>query len=569
MASKQSDTKKPSQPIAKVKRDVVDEVAGKRVHEVKLDEHESVIFDKAVAALADDLDTYRRGGVLVHVVRNSPERVTYKRKAGAVRPGMLAIKVMARPTLGLRLATAARWIDMKGKGYVKAPVPKEVVDQVYEAGHWPGVRDLLSVSDSPTMRPDGTVLQESGYDDRSGIYVQLAQKFPKVAEEPTQLDAAKALARIADLFCDFPFANEVAKSAAVSIALTIVARPAIDGPTPLFIAHASTPGTGKSLLQDLAVAIATGSIPEHNSRLPKEEEEARKIVTSILSSGARVAMFDNASGKVGSPIFDALLTSRTWTGRILGRGAMATMPVQTVFLTNGNNLQIKGDLARRAIVVELETTIANPEMRDGFKHGHEVAQLARENHAELLWCALTVLRAWTSSGKWQPHASWGAFDSWSSLVGGAIEYAGMPSPLSARATSASIGGDENLGQLTALLDELARLDVGEFRVRSLLSQLYGAQGPYEGIVGDALREVCEEIAPPMRAGAEPDAQRLGWWMRSQKGRVSTSRRRLVAAGNTGGVARWRVESMTGAPELEPPPATPYDGPDDEQAEIPF
>lgn len=565
MASKKTDSPKQSKPLTLVKREAP---VTPTEHEVKLDEHEAVIFEKAVRALADDLDTYRRGGVLVHVVRDAPERSTYRGKAGAQRPGTLGIKTMARPTLGLRMAMAANWIGRKGKGYAKASVPREVVDQVYEAGHWPGVRDLLSVSDTPTLRPDGTVLQENGYDDRSGIFVQMTHKFPTVAETPSQSDASRALARIADLFCDFPFANPVAKSAAVALALTIVGRPAIDGPTPLFIAHASTPGTGKSLLQDLAVAIATGTIPEHNARLPKEEEEARKIVTSILSSGARVAMFDNATGRVGSPVLDALLTSRSWTGRILGRGAMAKLPVQTVFMTNGNNLQIKGDLARRAIVIELETREARPELRAEFKYGTEVAQYAREHHGELLAAALTVLRAWTASGQWQPSASWGAFDSWAALVAGAVQFAGMPSPLGARATDVT-DGDENLALLTSALDELARLDVGDFRVRNLLSELYGSQSPYEGAVGAALREVFEELAPPLRAGGEPDAQRLGWWLRSMKGRVSTSRRRLVQAGVTHGVARWRVESMDGAPPLEPPPSADVVDDLDEQPDFPF
>ena len=45
---------------------------------------------------------------------------------------------------------------------------QDIVSAVHAAGEWPGTRVLNDIVETPTMRPDGTIVQAPGYDPATG-----------------------------------------------------------------------------------------------------------------------------------------------------------------------------------------------------------------------------------------------------------------------------------------------------------------------------------------------------------------------------------------------------------------
>ena len=78
-------------------------------------------------------------------------------------------------------------------------------------------------------------------------------------------------------------------SAALAAILTVAARHAIPGPTPLFAVTAPTPGSGKTLLTDVIAIIGTG-VPAARFVYADDDDETRKRLLAVgatPSSGAK------------------------------------------------------------------------------------------------------------------------------------------------------------------------------------------------------------------------------------------------------------------------------------------
>jgi hypothetical protein len=74
-----------------------------------------------------------------------------------------------------------------------------------------------------------------------------------------------------------------------------------------------------------------------------------KRILSILLAGLPVCMLDNIEGDFGNSTLDNVLTSRYFSGRLLGFSKMVTLLANTVFFATANNASICGDLYRRMI----------------------------------------------------------------------------------------------------------------------------------------------------------------------------------------------------------------------------
>ena len=65
---------------------------------------------------------------------------------------------------------------------------------------------LNGVIQAPTMRADGSLLLDEGYDGASGLYLDKGGvDYPDIKDEPTEDDARKALALLKTPFEEFPF----------------------------------------------------------------------------------------------------------------------------------------------------------------------------------------------------------------------------------------------------------------------------------------------------------------------------------------------------------------------------
>src|SRR5262249_50093017 len=140
---------------------------------------------------------------------------------------------------------------------------------VAERADWPDIRLLDAIVEAPMMRLDGTILDKPGYDPATALLYLPNCKYPPIPEHPTRDDARRAAALLLALVTDFPFAamadsegradgGAAHRAAWLAAVLTVLVRFAIDGPVPLFVLDATTPGSGKTLLAELVALIAFG-----------------------------------------------------------------------------------------------------------------------------------------------------------------------------------------------------------------------------------------------------------------------------------------------------------------------
>ena len=71
-------------------------------------------------------------------------------------------------------------------------------------------------------------------------------------------------------------------------------------------------------------------------------------------------IIDNVERELDSAALASVLTAREWTDRILGLSKMVTLPVRAIWIANGNNIKVGGDIARRCYSVRLDAKTARP-----------------------------------------------------------------------------------------------------------------------------------------------------------------------------------------------------------------
>lgn len=299
------------------------------------------------------------------------------------------------------------------------------VQTVHESKRWERIPSLRGIAAVPPLRPDGSVAPTAGYDEATGIFYAPAGDVPPGPEQPTEADAHDALEMLYALLADFPFEAEHHRSTVIGAVLTVVARPAFSGPTPLFLFDATAPGSGKGLLANVVSIIGTGRSPAVMG-WPADDDEARKRIFAVLLSGDPVLCFDNITSKIGGSALEMLLTSTMYSDRLLGKSETPTVENLTTTLATGNNVQMTGDMTRRVALARLAPSMERPEDRplDGYRIP-DLLGFVHAHRGELVCAALTILRAYILAGrpavKVQP---WGSHTAWEELVARSLAWAG-------------------------------------------------------------------------------------------------------------------------------------------------
>ena len=158
------------------------------------------------------VEIFQRGGQLV--MRSAVKGKTHDGKEVMDK----AIALHCSETLRVALATAAnfeKWNDRK-KEYVRCYPPSELASALLkcEAKDFPILRGLIG---TPTLRADGTILDEPGYDAATGLYYDpQGVDFGQIPEQPTKEDALAALDELKALICEFPFVDEPSRAVALA-----------------------------------------------------------------------------------------------------------------------------------------------------------------------------------------------------------------------------------------------------------------------------------------------------------------------------------------------------------------
>lgn len=498
--------------------------------EVKMGKDLHRVLEELSSGLSRDPLVYQRGNELVTVVGlDAPDDIApiiRSLSQASLLPRMTRhVKLVAPVQPSAKAITRAEMLGKKPEPEWREIMPPPVVTSALLAcADWPEIRPLVGVTTTPLLRPDGTVLQEPGYDEQTRMLYRPRMQYVMVEDRPSSDDARFALEALREAVCDFPFARPEHEAAWLAGVLTMLARPAIPGPVPLFCVDATTRGTGKSRLVDVAVRLALGHDAARMA-IPEEDDEMRKRITALVLEGDPAICLDNITRPIVLPSLDAIITSTQWKDRMLGASSSVQAPHRATWWLTGNNIVLGGDLGRRTIHVRLESNLENPEERTGFKHPELLSWVAQDRK-RLLACALTILRAFFASGAPAMSASWGSFEAWSRVIPSALVWAGMTDPILARATVDPALDDEKR-TLAILVDGLKRLTPVSAAVpealaaRDILAVLYPPLDPHEPRQPDgfdALRDAIEqECSTP--SGRKPEARRLGKWLQRVRGRV--------------------------------------------------
>ena len=449
---------------------------------------------------------YQRAGMLVRVTREEPPNGEGPQSASAPRIG-----AMPQPALRELVDKSVRVIEATKAGELKhAHPPPWFIDQIDSRGEWRGIRRLDAVTQSPVMRPDGTVLTTPGYDAETGLLYEPNFTPLDVRECPTRDDALAALEELKDVVCDFPFVAEKHLAGYLALLLTPFARFAFRGPAPLGVLDGSVAGVGKGKLVQVISVLVDGCEMSPTPQ-PEEPEEERKLITSIAIAGRRMALIDNATKPIGSGALEAVLTSTRWSDRVLGASKTFDGDVLTQWLVTGNNVQFrKKDTIRRCVHVRVEAKTDAPEARSNWTHD-PLLEWVRQERPRLVRAALTILRAHAIAGYPNPCTSqWGSFEGWSDRVRASLVWLGMADPADTR-IELNATADTEGAALTVVLDALRRaqaLNGGGLSARELLDQARSS---------DDLKDAIDELCPTRRGDVTPKA--LGKNLRGVKGRV--------------------------------------------------
>jgi hypothetical protein len=379
-----------------------------------------------------------------------------------------------------------------------------------QAVPWNKIRPLESVTETPLLRPNGTILQEPGYDVETGILFEPAAAFQPIPEHPSRDDALGARDELLEVVCDFPFAAPMHRAAWLASVLTPLARPAFPGPAPLFLTIANIRGCGKGLSASSVSVITTGR-PFAMSTYAHDPVEMRKVITSIAASGEPLILFDNVSGPFGNSALDAALTTTEWTDRLLGTNDKPRLPLNPTWYATGNNCLIEADTARRVCPICFDSREENPEEREGFAHPDLMSWVKLER-MRLLRAALTILRAYCAAGRPQARLKpWGSFEDWSNLVRQCVVWLGLPDPAGTRVSLAE-ESDRDINTLRVLMS-VWKAVVGS-GAATTATALKALEQPENESQRDGLLTV---LSGPK--GEKPTSRQLGNALRRYKRRV--------------------------------------------------
>ena len=307
--------------------------------------------------------------------------------------------------------------------------PKDVIETLLYRGDWdfPTVRGIVN---SPTMRPDGSLLTTPGYDVATQLWYKPAGdlELPPIPERPTKTEAEAALKLLTNLLAGFPFETDVDRSVALAASLTVVLRGAFEI-APLFLLLAPESGTGKTYLVFVISTIATGrrAVP-----IPATDEtkEMQKRLEAAAMEAKPILFLNNLSFDLESDLICQMVTDGTIDIRPFFRND-ELIPCDcrgTTVFVNGNNIRVVGDLVRRTLTCHINAKMERPETR---KWDFDPIDKVRANRGAYLAAAFTIVRAYMAAGspRVDDVEAFAGFDAWSRMVRFPLMWLGCEDPV--------------------------------------------------------------------------------------------------------------------------------------------
>jgi hypothetical protein len=472
-------------------------------------------------------ETYVRDGRLVHVGVVSGARNGRRTDPGAAEelqaPDMSASHLRAL----LTLHTDTMAYNKNGAAYKM--VSESLCKAVLSLSKWNRVPHLTEITPMPFVREDGTICQAKGYDRDTGVWLNVDDGFPVVADRPSDDEAKEALRfLVSELLADFAFVDTSDRANFLALLLTPALSRVIGGLNPFGVISAANQGSGKSLLAKILSSTYGGN--GETTTLPRQDEEIRKKITSILMSDPnKIITFDNigAYHPVDSPVLAQLLTSVTWSDRALGGNDVVSRLNDRLWVATGNNVRLGGDMGSRSVFVRIDPKVEDPGSRDtqAFALGDLEEWLkSRNNRVRVMHALLVLIRHWAAAGmpKARQHHM-RSFTGWAQTLGGLLEHHGITG--FRENTSATIEADDEKLDWAQFLATWHQRHGGDWVTASQLLDhyktakfdAYGTGDPWQGTFPvDNKGNVPTARSLGMRLKYIRDRPFYGWVLRARK-----------------------------------------------------
>jgi hypothetical protein len=467
------------------------------------------------ALLATDMPIFSRAGTLVHpVVETIPAADGCKTMIARLRP-------FCADSLIEWIADAAlfRRFDTRRKQWVDADPPRQVVNSLLaREGRW-AIPRVSGIITTPTLRSDGSLLAEEGYDPHSELYLLPGLEPLTIPEHPTREQGTAALELLTDLLSEFSFVGRVDCAVALSAMLTALVRGSL-ATAPMFVIRAHTPGTGKSYLVDLIAVIITGRLCPVITP-GKTEEETEKRLGTVLLNGSPLVSLDNCSHDLEGQLLCQLTERPLVKIRILGRSEMPECECHTTVLATGNNISLKGDMVRRGLTCNLDALTERPELR---MFQHDPLRQAMSDRGSYVAAALMIVRAYLAAGSPKVCNSLGSYSGWSTMVRSPLVWLGLPDPVASMEFSRE--DDPELADIRELFGLwIDYLDLDQHYTTSQIIEIACQLPSPTDFNRQPFKELLLRIAADRNGGVS--SQRLGTWLRKVGGRVVNGHRLVL------------------------------------------
>jgi len=510
--------------------------------EVELGSLDSPPLGEAALAATKGLVTknvpiFQRAGALVHPVVTS----AFNANRGHIK--VVSLVVMDAVALKAWLMRNIKFTRRTRDGEKRFVNPGREISMliVRDRAAWlfPSISALIS---SPTLRPDGSLLSVPGYDASTGLLLLNSPAMPLIALRPTRADAKDALRVLIELLVEFPFCDEDSRSVALSLILSVLLRGALDF-VPLHLITATSSGSGKSFIVDIASMIATGKSAAVVAAT-RSADELEKRIGAELMTGRVLISIDNLNGVLSSELLCQSVTQDFISFRRLGSSSVEGIGNTAVFCANGNNIQIADDLARRTILAQLDAKMEKPWDRP-FKQ--DPIELIAADRGKYIGAALTISLAYLAAGEPEVRGSVNGFKRWDRFVRSPLVWLGEADPISTM--KAARDGDPGLQVRAAVLNSMASF-FGPGQDRGVTAaQIVETVSPEAVLNVQATllaqrKALREALIAAVGAGKEISPVKLGYWLKANKGQIIGGQRLWGELDRTK-TMHWWVEEVKG------------------------
>lgn len=478
------------------------------------------------ALLAADTQFFVRGGIVRPVIDELPASHGRRTKVARLLPidANMLVDHLSRSAQFMKFNARKRdWLATDPPLNVAATI-------LAREGEW-RFRPLSGVITAPTLRPDGSILLQAGYDPATRLLLLDPPVLPPMPDLPTRSDAVAALDKIDRLLDGFSFVDDASRSVALSAMITPVVRGAMPV-APLHATSAPVAGSGKSYLIDIASTILTGD------RAPvlaagRNEEETEKRLGAALLAGQPIVSIDNVNGELGGDSLCQMVERPVVSIRPLGVSKLIRIESRASIFATGNNIRLVGDMTRRTLLCSLDPNLERPELRTFDSDPLEAVQADRGAY---IAAALTIVRAYMLADCPGQLPALASFETWSMMVRSALVWLGRVDPI--KTMEAARAEDPELTRLGGVMKTWHDAVGSTSYTSGGIAALIDTRDPHGRLVYPDLITALTEVSDNKRGGV--DTRRLGHFLGRSLNRIVDGLRFVSDTDTHNSQKLWKV-----------------------------